>query len=58
MTLASAISFLSHTRPDEDLADVVRILCALATLAHALGNYRSRDDSIEAAAELIAGRVR
>jgi hypothetical protein len=52
MTLRTAVAFFAHTRPESDIADVVRILCALATMSHALGDYRSRDDSIEAAAEL------
>lgn len=53
MTLQTAVAFFAHTRTEADIADVVRILCALAAMAHALGDYRSRDDSIEAAAELL-----
>jgi len=30
------------------------VLCQLATLGHITGTYRSRDDSVESAAELIA----
>ena len=46
MTLHTAVAFFAHTRPESAIADVVRILCSLAGLAHALGDYRSRDDSI------------
>ena len=53
MTLRTAVSFFAHTRPEADIVDVVRILCGLAAMADALGDYRSRDDSIEAAAELL-----
>ena len=53
MTLQTAVASFAHTRPESDIADVVRILYALAAMAHALGDYRSRDDSIETAAELL-----
>ncbi len=52
MTLDHAIAILSHARRDID--DVVPVLCQLATMAHALGQYQSRDDSIESAAQLLA----
>jgi hypothetical protein len=52
MTLDHALALLSHTR--RDVEEVVPVLVQLATFAHALRQYRSRDDSIESAAELIA----
>ena len=52
MSLDRAIAILSHARCD--IEEVVPVLCQLATMAHALGQYQSRDDSIESAAELLA----
>jgi hypothetical protein len=52
VTIQSAISLLAHAR--RDVEDVIPVLLQLATLAHVTGNYPSRDDSVESAAELIA----
>ena len=52
MTLDSAIAFLSHARRDAE--EVIPVLLQLATMAHVLGHYQNRDDSVESAAELIA----
>jgi len=51
MTFDHAVAILAHAR--RDAADVVPILLKLATMAHVLGQTKSRDDSIESAAELI-----
>lgn len=53
MDLQTAVAFFAHTRPESDIADVVRILCGLAAISHALGRQHERDDSIDSAAQLI-----
>jgi hypothetical protein len=40
------------------LYPVVEVLCQLAEMAHAVGELRSRDDSFDVAAQLIAHGAR
>lgn len=52
MTYANAVSILAHAR--DDLEEVADLLCRLATIAHLGGRFTDRDNSIEAAADLLA----
>lgn len=52
MTFDTALAVLVHTR--SDAADVMRALCDLATIAHHLGQFEKRDQTIEVAAALAA----
>jgi hypothetical protein len=52
MNFSSALTVLSHAR-DDDIDDVIKVLCTLATLDHFLGQGRRRDDTVETAAELL-----
>ena len=38
-----------------DLEDVIAALCLVATVSHALGYFKRRDDAVDAAAELSTG---
>jgi hypothetical protein len=52
MTSAHARAILAHSC--DDLDDVADMLCRLATIAHLGGRFADRDDSVEAAADLLA----
>jgi hypothetical protein len=56
MTFEIALALLVRARARADLDDVVKTLCALASAAHALGQRERRDDSIDAAADLLRER--
>jgi len=53
MNYETALAFFDHTRAD-DATDVIRILCAMATGAHLLGDTARRDRAIEVAADLAS----
>jgi hypothetical protein len=52
MTFDTALAVLARTRTD--VADVMRALCDLASIAHHLGQVEKRDQTIEVAAALAA----
>ena len=52
MTSASARAILGHAT--SDIEEVADMLCRLAAIADLGGRHKDRDDSIEAAAELLA----
>ena len=52
MTYATAIAILAHAT--SDIEEVAAVLCQLATIANVRGHWAERDDSIEAAADLLA----
>jgi len=54
MTLTTALALLADVRAD--LVEMVGELCWIATVAHALGDSRRRDEAIDMAGELAAER--
>ena len=54
MTLPTALALLADVRAD--LVELVGQLCWIATVAHAVGDCRRRDEAIEMAGELAAER--
>jgi hypothetical protein len=53
MSYDAALAYLVRVRADE-VADVVRILCAMATASHLTGGKIRRDRTIEVAADLAS----
>ena len=53
MSYDAALAYLVRVRADE-VADVVRILCAMATASHLTGDTIRRDRTIEVAADLAS----
>jgi hypothetical protein len=56
MTIAIARAYAVHVQAD--LRDAVAVLCWMASASHALGSYQERDDSINAARDLMADLLR
>lgn len=54
MTLDNALALLADVRAD--LVELVGELCWLASIAHAVGDCRRRDEAIDMAGELAAER--
>ncbi len=54
MTLATALALLSDVHAD--LVEMVGELCWIATVAHAVGDCRRRDEAIDMAGELTEER--
>lgn len=52
MTYATATAIRAHAT--SDIEEVAAVLCRLATLANVGGRLAERDDSVEAAADLLA----
>jgi hypothetical protein len=53
MSYDNALAFFAYTRAD-DVAGVIRILCAMATAADQLGDLERRDLTIDVAANLAS----
>jgi hypothetical protein len=51
MVPKTALVLLAHA--GADLEDVIAVLCFVATVSHALREFKRRDDAVDAAAELM-----
>jgi hypothetical protein len=56
MTSNIARAFAVHVQAD--MRDAVQVLCRIAAASHALGRFDERDDSINAARDLLADLLR
>jgi hypothetical protein len=52
MSYDAALTFFAHQTRGDDAGDVIRILCAMASVADLVGDMAERDRTIEVASDL------